>query len=178
VPSSGWALTEHFLTGSTSAKPPLTRHRHSSVLTPLLTLGLRLHPSAAQAAQLHLTRAQSRFWALAIIGCLSLARACHRMNLINSTRCSARALLEGPPGPESMPSPRNEAFTLSVAHPFFRLWVHSVSCYIWFARLLDFDTRAADISLFVLSVPRLRPNSIFLPLSPYFPCVVVSAYPE
>jgi hypothetical protein len=51
----------------------------------MLTLVLRLHPSAAQAAHPHLTRAQSRFWALAMIGYLSLAYTCRLMNLINFT---------------------------------------------------------------------------------------------
>jgi hypothetical protein len=32
MPSSGWAVTKHFLPGSTSAQPPLTQHRRSSVL--------------------------------------------------------------------------------------------------------------------------------------------------
>jgi hypothetical protein len=33
MPSSGWAVTKHVLTGSTSAQALLTLHRHSSVLT-------------------------------------------------------------------------------------------------------------------------------------------------
>jgi hypothetical protein len=51
------AVTKHFLPGLTSAQPLLTLHRHSSVLTSPLTLVLRLHLSAAQAAYSHLTRA-------------------------------------------------------------------------------------------------------------------------
>jgi hypothetical protein len=43
VPSFGWALTKHFLTGSTPAQRPLTLHRHSSVLTSSAHLVLRLH---------------------------------------------------------------------------------------------------------------------------------------
>jgi hypothetical protein len=96
MPSSGWAVTKHFLPGSTSAQPPLTQHRHSSVLYPLLTLMLRLHPSATQAAHPHLTRVQSRFRALTMIEYLPLAHICRLMNLNNSTRCSTGALFEDP----------------------------------------------------------------------------------
>jgi hypothetical protein len=64
-------------------------------------------------------------------------------------------------GPDNVPSPRNGAFSLSVAHPFFRLRVYPVLCYNWLARRLWFDARAAHISPFVLSVPRWRPILYF-----------------
>jgi hypothetical protein len=100
MPSSGWAMTKHFLPGSTSAQPRLSLHSLSTATAqsrcPLLTLVLRLHPSAAQAAHPHLTRAQSQFWALTMIGYLPFAHTCRLMNLINSTRCSARALFRDP----------------------------------------------------------------------------------
>jgi hypothetical protein len=57
-----------------------------------------------------------------------------------------------------MPSPRNRALSLSVAHPFFCLWAYPVLCYTWLARPLTFDARAAHISLLVMSVPQWRPE--------------------
>jgi hypothetical protein len=90
--SFGRTVTKHFLTGSTSAQPLLTRHCYSSVLMSLLTLMLRLHPSTAQTTHSYLIHAQSQIWALIIIEYLPLVHTWHLMNLIDSIQYSIRTL--------------------------------------------------------------------------------------
>jgi hypothetical protein len=72
------------------------------------------------------------------------------------------------PGPPKHVISENRTLSLLVTHPFFRLWVYPVLCYIWFVRPLSSNARAAPhLSLsnvrFIIAF-----NSIFLPLSLYF----------
>jgi hypothetical protein len=90
--SFGRAVTKHFLAGSTSAQPLLRPHRHSSVLTSSAHARAQAPSKCCSGCSPSPYPCSVPDWALTIIGYLPLAHTCRLMNLINSTRCSARTL--------------------------------------------------------------------------------------
>jgi hypothetical protein len=110
MPSSGWAVTKHFLTGSTSGQPPLT-------------LVLRTPSKCCSGCS-----PSPQPCSVPVFGPLPWLDNCPlsmpAVSWINQLYAMLRQgplALFGNPGPENMPFPRNGTFRLSAVHSFFSL---------------------------------------------------------
>jgi hypothetical protein len=155
MPSSGWAMTKHFLPGSTSAQPPLTQHRHSSVLMS------SAHPRAQTPSKCCSGCSPSPHpCSVPVLGpyydwipALCPYLPSHEFDQLYAMLC------QGPIWGSQAPKTchlQETGHNLPVAHPLLRLWVYPVLCYTRLARPLSSDARATHISFFVMSVPRLH----------------------